>query len=508
MPHRRRWNRQNTSTESVPQSQDSISPSQADPQVRLSVDTRPNRRPRKNNQPRRSNPPSTDAVGQKAPLPPTASDQPNQTGQQRSGRRPRRNNQPRREFSPRSSQPPNEANQNQSQQIERAASEESRGRNQRKSNFQRPSDQRGNQPTGSNPQGTKQRSDRSRTGQNRSNKPGNPVQQGDGEQTSQTWNRRGQRGRNQENLRRDRQTDGRYSLAVPSTPIPTNKGIKARSQRGTFSKNWWARRWIEAMELLVDPNRLQRGRSYARQGQVLSIEETQNGVEARVQGSRPQPYKVTMQLTPLTDHQWDLVVNALAEQALFTAKLLAGEMPENIEDAFLSAGVSLFPDQTGDLFTSCSCPDWANPCKHVAATHYILGDRFDDDPFLLFRMRGRDQEQILQALRERRAGGASPEVEQDESPVVEEQIPSLSDSIDHFWEPVESLDTFPLTIRPPTIDMPILKRLGEPAFIERGSLQDVLKPVYDVFTRSSLRAAYSEEEPLESSNGSDNENGG
>jgi len=212
-----------------------------------------------------------------------------------------------------------------------------------------------------------------------------------------------------------------------------------------------------------------------------------------------------MQLTPLTARQWDLVISALAEQALFTAQLLAGEMPENIEDAFLTAGVSLFPDQSGDLFTSCSCPDWANPCKHVAATHYILGDRFDDDPFLLFRMRGRDQEHIMQALRERRAGGANLEMEPVEGQSEDEVSAPLSDAIDHFWEPVESLDTFPLTIRPPTVDMPLLKRLGEPAFLESASLQDVLKPVYDIFTRSALRAAYSEEEPLESSNGNGHE---
>ncbi len=157
------------------------------------------------------------------------------------------------------------------------------------------------------------------------------------------------------------------------------------------------------MEGLVDQARLQRGRSYARSGQVLSIVETQNGIEARVQGSRPKPYDVTIQVTPLNDRQWDLVIDALSEQALFTAQLLAGEMPGNIEDAFNAAGVSLFPNQTGDLSSDCTCPDWANPCKHVAATHYILGDRFDDDPFLLFRMRGRTQEEILEALRQRRS---------------------------------------------------------------------------------------------------------
>jgi len=285
-------------------------------------------------------------------------------------------------------------------------------------------------------------------------------------------------------------------------PIRTNKGIKARSQGGQFSQHWWARRWIEAMESIVDAARLQRGRSYARTGQVLSLDETRNGIEARVQGSRPQPYDVNIQVTPLTDRQWNQVIDALSEQALFTAQLLAGEMPANIEDAFNASGVSLFPSETGDLTSACSCPDWANPCKHVAATHYILGDRFDDDPFLLCRMRGRSQEQILQALRQRRSETGEVEAESTEEQVVEtEQAAPLEESLDHFWEPVESLDSFPLTMKLASVDMPLLKRLGEPAFLGGQSLQALLKPAYDIITRSALLAAYRDEEPAESSNG-------
>lgn len=256
------------------------------------------------------------------------------------------------------------------------------------------------------------------------------------------------------------------------------------------------------MEGLVDQARLQRGRSYARSGQVLSIVETQNGIEARVQGSRLKPYEVTIQVTPLNDRQWDLVLDALSEQALFTAQLLAGEMPGNIEDAFKTAGVSLFPTQTGDLSSDCTCPDWANPCKHVAATHYILGDRFDDDPFLLFRMRGRTQEEILDGLRQRRSNTGVEEPVLEEEVVEIETVTPLEETLNHFWEPADSLDSFPLTIRLATVDMALFKRLGEPAFMGGESLQALLKPFYDAFTRSALRAAYTEEEPFENGNGS------
>jgi uncharacterized Zn finger protein len=288
----------------------------------------------------------------------------------------------------------------------------------------------------------------------------------------------------------------------PSIPIPTDRGIKARSPRGSENQNWWARRWIEAMENIVDAHRLQRGRTYARDGQVLTIDESPYGIEARVQGSRREPYKVTFQLTPLTDEQWDQVIDALAEQARFTAQLLAGEMPNDIETAFESAGVSLFPTTVGDLYTSCSCPDWANPCKHVAATHYILGDRFDDDPFLLFRMRGRTQEQILDALRRRRSTveveiPLEAPLEEFVPPPVVPPAPTLETEPNAFWSAPVPLESVELSIRPPAIDMPMLKRLGEPAFLPGKSLQELLAPVYQSFTYSALRAAYSEETPIE-----------
>src|SRR5579864_7230343 len=188
---------------------------------------------------------------------------------------------------------------------------------------------------------------------------------------------------------------------------PAN-GIKARTQRGKFGQTWWAGRWIAALERLVDSGRLSRGRSYARSGQVVQLDVGPEGVEAKVQGSRATPYRVSIRFRTLSKEEWDRVADAMAAEALYAAKLLAGEMPEQIEDVFLAAGTSLFPAARADLMTDCSCPDWANPCKHVAAVHYLLGERFDDDPFLLFLLRGRSKENISHALRVRRAGGTVP----------------------------------------------------------------------------------------------------
>lgn len=284
-----------------------------------------------------------------------------------------------------------------------------------------------------------------------------------------------------------------YEHYEPTRPIEVKDGIKARSQRGDFAKNWWATRWIEALERLVDSGRLSRGRSYARKGQVRSIEETKDGIQARVQGSRPSPYKVSIQLTPLSDAQWEKVIDALAEQALFTAQLLAGEMPPDIEDAFRATGVSLFPVQRKDLTTSCSCPDPANPCKHIAAAHYILGERFDEDPFLLFRLRGRSQEQILQGLRQRRAGQAAEDEEQEEP----ETVTPLEETIGHYWELAAPLETFSVSIQPPLVELPILKRLGDPPFVPSPGLQAVLLSAYRDLSQAAVSSAYQEDEKLD-----------
>jgi uncharacterized Zn finger protein len=282
-----------------------------------------------------------------------------------------------------------------------------------------------------------------------------------------------------------------YTGFGPSRPIETHDGIKARSQRGAFAKNWWAERWIEALERLMDSGRLSRGRSYARKGQVLSIDETKNGIEARVQGSQRKPYRITIQLAPLTDAQWEKVIDALAEQALFTAQLLAGEMPQDIEQAFQAAGVSLFPARRSDLDTHCSCPDMANPCKHIAATHFILGERFDEDPFLIFRLRGRTQEQILQALRQRRAGQETGESDEEEA---QEVVIPLEETIGHFWGLGQTLDTFSVAIHKPAIEMPLLKRLGDPAFIPAPGLQALMAPAFEAISQAALETAYTERE--------------
>lgn len=144
--------------------------------------------------------------------------------------------------------------------------------------------------------------------------------------------------------------------------------------------------------------RLGRGRSYARQGQVIELEIEKGSATAMVQGSRDAPYLVRMHFSMLSSTDWKKVVKALGDDADLGGRLLMSELPEGIEATFDSLGLSLFPSAEGDLKAACSCPDQANPCKHVAAVYYTLGEEFDRDPFLLFRIRGMDRGELIEAL--------------------------------------------------------------------------------------------------------------
>jgi uncharacterized Zn finger protein len=249
---------------------------------------------------------------------------------------------------------------------------------------------------------------------------------------------------------------------------------------------------------VVDARRLARGRTYARGGQVLSLQEDRGVVRAVVQGSRPTPYNVTIKLRPLNRGQWRAVIDALAGRALFAAQLLAGEMPQEIDQVFAAAGCSLFPATRGQLETSCSCPDSANPCKHVAAAHYILGEQIDEDPFLLFRLRGRTEEQVLAALRARRSNNQVAEEVGEYS--TAELAPALDANLEHFWRMGGATGTvagagaasIPVSIKPPPAPLPLIKRLGQPAFLDED-LEQVLGPAYRAMQQAALAAAFEEE---------------
>ena len=195
---------------------------------------------------------------------------------------------------------------------------------------------------------------------------------------------------------------------TPSRPIAVEGGIKAKSKRGAIGEQWWSQRFIGVLESYGMSGRLQRGRSYARKGQVIEFSLGTGTVAARVQGSRPAPYKVTIKVLPLTKAQWREVQARLASQAVFRAKLLAGDMPHEIEQVFAECGTPLFPRSVGDLDMRCTCPDWEVPCKHLAAVCYVLAEAFDEDPFAMLAWRGQGKDELLGSLRRSGDSGGAP----------------------------------------------------------------------------------------------------
>lgn len=193
-----------------------------------------------------------------------------------------------------------------------------------------------------------------------------------------------------------------WVTSKPKQPPPAT-GVRVKK----LGTTWWGQRWIESLERFSREflSRLGRGRSYARGGRVHDLKVSPGKVTALVTGSDPEPYRVTISMEAFPARTWNTAIAAMAKEARFAAELLAGRMPEDIDSVFRVAKCSLFPRKSHDLETDCSCPDWASPCKHVAAVHYVLGEALDKDPFLLFELRGRSREQVLQALSRLRSGG-------------------------------------------------------------------------------------------------------
>jgi len=262
-------------------------------------------------------------------------------------------------------------------------------------------------------------------------------------------------------------------------PRRVEGGIKAQTKRGTFGQRWWAKRWIAVLEGFQLGGRLTRGRAYARAGQVVDITLEPGGVRASVQGSRAKPYEITIRMSELTAREWSAVGAAISANTRLAAMLLAGEMPQDIETAFAAAGTTLFPKTAKELETACSCPDWSNPCKHVAAVFYLIGEEFDRDPFLLFAVRGLAREAVGDLL----ATSDSAEMQQ---PV---KTDAPRESVD-FWG-VTPIEPGPAgkehAIAKPALDAALLRRAGRfPFWRADHTLEDALAPVYARATEAAL----------------------
>ena len=228
------------------------------------------------------------------------------------------------------------------------------------------------------------------------------------------------------------------SLPGSSGSITTQLG-----QQGLGQQPWWVEQWMELINSYRYKQRLERAWDYARSGNVLSIRFEGRRVHARVQGTEKDPYKVKLWLDVLNDEDWGYVLEALSQKARWSAQLLAGIMPQDIERAFAASGKRLFPFKLQEVRSECSCLDKANPCKHISAVYYLMGDRFSEDPFVLFQLRGRTRSQLLTELAVRRREGADTQLEQAPHPLH----PALGDP-GRWWRYDAALDPDLVVITP------------------------------------------------------------
>lgn len=292
-------------------------------------------------------------------------------------------------------------------------------------------------------------------------------------------------------------SEGRFPQYSPKKPPPA-EGIKVKKPGTT----WWGQHWIEALERVLqgDSGRLARGRTYARAGRAHDFSIKHGRVTAKVTGSRA-PYAISLQMPQLSESVWQAAIAFMAERAEFSALLLNNEMPRQIDDAFQTAQASLFPKTRADLKTSCDCPDYGDPCKHIAAVHYVLGDALDRDPFLLFELRGRGRDHVLDALRALRTG-PSQAADAPRSSALVEKPPSVAfekltaESYDAAPEPLPDLS---FTFEPPPAHGAVLRQLGAPRSWNLDSPPiETLTPVVQSAAANARRLALSEPEPAPS----------
>lgn len=174
----------------------------------------------------------------------------------------------------------------------------------------------------------------------------------------------------------------------------------------SFSRNWWGNKFIESLEEFTDSARLGRGRGYARNGKIIEYTISKGKIIAKVKGSinpyfgvyKEPKYNTTIEIKTFSTKEWEEVIKTISSNAGFISKLLVNEIPDDINKAFANIKLSLLPDKKSDFKTDCSCPDYANPCKHIAGVYYLVAAEFDRDPFLIFELRGLTKTELNKKL--------------------------------------------------------------------------------------------------------------
>ena len=187
----------------------------------------------------------------------------------------------------------------------------------------------------------------------------------------------------------------RYPIRIPRFAA----GIRAQESRTGSGRSWWAKEWMRRLEAMGLKGRLGRGKNYALSGQVVSMAIEGNRVVSKIQGTRPDPYESTLTFRVPEGEARSRLVAAIRREPMLVARLLADDLPTEIGLLFREEGYDLFPGgRLGpgkyDMTTACSCPDYANPCKHTSAALLILGEEVARRPATLLELRGIGLEEL------------------------------------------------------------------------------------------------------------------
>jgi uncharacterized Zn finger protein len=267
-----------------------------------------------------------------------------------------------------------------------------------------------------------------------------------------------------------------------------------------FSRTWWGQRFIAALEEFTDAARLGRGRSYASGGRIIEYTLSKGTVTAKVRGSinpyfgvyKEPIYKTSITIKAISSDDWTRVIRQIASRADLITKLLMNEMPDTIEDAFSKLGLHLLPHSERDFVTSCSCPDWANPCKHIAGVYYLLASALDNDPFLMFELRGLSRDDLYAELTRSPLGKIlASALDSEEEPLVEpvqslytppvKEPVSVEASHKEFWTGAKRLPSLIANASQASVPALLIKKQGDyPPFWHKDlSFISVMEELYE-----------------------------
>ncbi len=258
-----------------------------------------------------------------------------------------------------------------------------------------------------------------------------------------------------------------------------------------------AKRFLAILAPMGSPESWIEGMDYAAKGQLRSLTLEPGKIVAAVQGRRFRAYRTIIATNPLSTAQWDSAIRIMVEQALFSAKLLAGEWPPNTEETLASAGIEILPASPTQWQAQCDCDEPSSWCKHACAVAYLVADAIDTDPLCLFTIRGMASDDLLERIRQWREAGSGPDEARPRSGVARRAFPGadaaaqpLEACLDRFWDAGSEFMLVETPIRRPEVRHPLLRRLGPSPFEEgKFPLVGLLATCYETISESALREA-------------------